>query len=87
MVPLLVHHNGLTVQEAVDKVATIIHDTYQAFQALEPRIIELGQTYDIEPQVQAYLESCRDMCIGFFHWSYVQISTTRMIWSLVLIPR
>lgn len=68
LIPLLVHHKGLSVQQAVDETALIINRTYLRFLELELRILQIGATHDIGHQVQCFLESCRSCCIGIFHW-------------------
>lgn len=68
MVPLLVHHKGLSVQEAVDETAMIVSRAYLKFLELEPQMLQLGVHHDMLHEVQCFLASCKSCCIGIFHW-------------------
>ncbi|KAI1410690.1 terpenoid synthase [Hypoxylon sp. FL1857] len=52
-VPLLVYHKGLTPQEAIDEAASVAHQSYLDFEALEPQLIQLGESrgYQVERYV------------------------------------
>lgn len=59
----------MTIQGAVDETANLIRQTYEKFQALEPKIIELGIRHNIEVEViNSFLSSCKNVCCSVFHW-------------------
>lgn len=62
------YHKGLNPQEAIDEVARIVRETYDAFQALEPQLVELGQAHGLQDTMEFFIRSCKAYCVGQFQW-------------------
>ncbi|KAI1137076.1 terpenoid synthase [Hypoxylon sp. FL0543] len=69
-VPLLVYHKGLTPQEAIDEAARVAHQAYLDFEALEPQLIQLGETRSCAHEIQRFIASCKFECSGIINWHY-----------------
>ncbi|PYH91637.1 terpenoid synthase, partial [Aspergillus ellipticus CBS 707.79] len=68
MVLLLVHHRGMTPQEAVDHCCQLIRDSSAAFGLLESEILNLAIQNDIVETATIFVESCKDVRIGLVNW-------------------
>ncbi|KAI1416089.1 terpenoid synthase [Hypoxylon sp. FL1857] len=68
-IPLLVHHKGITPQEAVDEAGRATHQAYLDFEALEPQLTRLGESRGVAYEMQRFIASCRFACTGIFHWT------------------
>ncbi|KAI8965044.1 terpenoid synthase [Daldinia sp. FL1419] len=70
LIPLLVHHKGITPQEAVDEASKITHQAYLDFEILEPQLMHLGKDHGIPYEMRRFIASCRSLCMGIFNWTY-----------------
>ncbi|KAI1652079.1 terpenoid synthase [Daldinia loculata] len=70
LIPLLVHHQGITLQEAVNKASRIAHQAYLDFEALEPQLMKLGEDRNAVYEMRRFIASCRFVCTGIFNWTY-----------------
>ncbi len=68
LVPLLVYHRELSPQEAVDEIARIVRESYDAFQALEPQLAKLGYLHGLPDEMDLFVQTCKSCCIGQFQW-------------------
>lgn len=69
LIPLLVHHQGITLQEAVNKASRIAHQAYLDFEALEPQLMKLGEDRNAVYEMRRFIASCRFVCTGIFNWT------------------
>ncbi|KAM5435861.1 hypothetical protein MferCBS31731_006119 [Microsporum ferrugineum] len=69
IIPLLIHHKGLSAQEAVNHAVQMVKEAYLTFQALEPLVVRLGMNAGIAKEVQRFLGGCKDLAIGTTKWS------------------
>ncbi|KAI1375177.1 terpenoid synthase [Hypoxylon crocopeplum] len=70
LIPLLVHHKGITPQEAMDEAGRLTHQAYLDFEALEPQLMQLGESRGVAYEMRRFIASCRFECTGIFHWTY-----------------
>ena len=64
----MMHHHGMTLQEAVDFVGDLCKKSYDRFIEDKARLPSWG--YEIDAQVQTYVEGLADWIIGSLHWSF-----------------
>ena len=69
LVPLLMYHEDLSPQAAVDRGSEMIHQSYERFYLLEKQLYEQARTEDLE-NLRAYLQSFKDLAMCNLHWSY-----------------
>ncbi|KAI2469621.1 hypothetical protein F4781DRAFT_210613 [Annulohypoxylon bovei var. microspora] len=69
-IPILVHHKGVTPQEAIDQAAKIAHQAHLDFEALEPQLVQLGESRDIDYEMRRFIIGCKSECTGIIHWHY-----------------
>ncbi|OQD74997.1 hypothetical protein PENANT_c162G01204 [Penicillium antarcticum] len=69
IIPLLMHHYGLSAQGAVNEAVRIIKDSFAGFHCFEAEIIALGKEHDITREVSAFLKGCIDLCMGAIQWT------------------
>lgn len=71
IVPLLMYHEHLGPQAAVDRVGEMVHESYARFHEAEEAL--LGD--DVEERdrelVERYLLACKDKIMCNLHWRYV----------------
>ncbi|KAJ5161073.1 isoprenoid synthase domain-containing protein [Penicillium capsulatum] len=67
---LLVHHRGMTPQEAVDHCCQIIRNSYIAFEDLRKKLLKHAAAYEIEDTARTFVECCLDVRIGIVNWTY-----------------
>ncbi|KAI1446585.1 isoprenoid synthase domain-containing protein [Annulohypoxylon stygium] len=70
IIPILVHHRGITPQEAIDEAADIARQASLDFEALEPQLIQLGDSHGAAYEMQRFIKSCKYECTGIIHWHY-----------------
>ncbi|OTB13475.1 hypothetical protein K445DRAFT_24646 [Daldinia sp. EC12] len=70
LIPLLVHHRGITLQEAIREASKITHQAYLDFEELEPQLMQLGENRGVVYEMQRFVASCRHVCTGIFNWTY-----------------
>ncbi|KAI0888174.1 terpenoid synthase [Annulohypoxylon maeteangense] len=70
LIPILVHHKGITPQKAIDEAAKIAHQAYLDFEALEPQLIQLGKSRGATYEMRRFIASCKSECTGIIHWHY-----------------
>lgn len=69
LVPLLMYHDGLTPQAAVDRGTKMIHDSYDRFYDRERRLLEEVSPVELD-SVKACLQVFKDLVMCNLHWSY-----------------
>ncbi|KAL8791312.1 MAG: hypothetical protein Q9195_005931 [Heterodermia aff. obscurata] len=69
LVPLLMYHEGLNPQAAVNRVTEMMHESYERFHRLEARLYELVDLAELE-NVKTYVHSFKDVVMCNLHWSY-----------------
>lgn len=69
IIPLLVQHHGMRVQDAVDTAKQMIVSCYQDFEALTHVLLTLGQEHNIAGEIHIFLQSCTDFAIGIASWA------------------
>ena len=67
LVPLMMYHNGLEVQAAVDRGTEMIHESYHRFYQAEQELCHEVSSEDLE-NVKAYLAACKDLIMCNLHW-------------------
>ncbi|KAI0898960.1 terpenoid synthase [Annulohypoxylon nitens] len=70
LIPILVHHKGITPQEAIDEATNIARQAYLDFEALEPQLVQLGASRGAAYEMQRFITSCKYECTGIIHWHY-----------------
>ncbi|OTA95091.1 hypothetical protein M434DRAFT_232450 [Hypoxylon sp. CO27-5] len=70
LIPLLVHNKGITPQAATDEAGQVAHQAYLDFEALEPQLLQLGESRGAAYEMVRFIASCRFACTGIFHWTY-----------------
>jgi len=65
-------HDGLDLQQAVDRVGEMCRRTIETFIENQARIPSWG--HDIDTDVKLYVHGLREWIVGSLHWSFV---TTR----------
>ncbi|KDQ52301.1 hypothetical protein JAAARDRAFT_487951 [Jaapia argillacea MUCL 33604] len=68
LIPLLVYHENLSVQEAVLRACALVQEAHSAFMDAERR---LPLTAASDDQLQLLVRGCKDMATGMVHWSYL----------------
>ena len=67
LVPLLMYHQKLQPQAAVERCTAMIHDSYERFYKEEQELYE-----DIEPEhldnLKAYVQVFKDLVMCNLHW-------------------
>ncbi|KZT69831.1 terpenoid synthase [Daedalea quercina L-15889] len=69
MIPILMTHRNLTLQQAVDYVGDLCRDQISSFMENEKRIPSWGQ--DVDREVAVYVKGLRDWIVGSLHWSFM----------------
>ena len=69
VVPLLMYHEGLAPQAAVDKTTEMIHESYERFYQLEAKLYEAVDPAELE-NVKTYVHAFKDLVMCHLHWSY-----------------
>jgi len=69
LVPLMMYHNDLEVQAAVDRGTEMIHESYHRFDQAEEALYHEVSSENLE-NVKTYLAACKDLIMCNLHWSY-----------------
>ncbi|KAH9928095.1 terpenoid synthase [Fomitopsis serialis] len=69
MIPILMTHKKLTLQEAVDYVGNLCKDTIDGFMENEKRVPSWGP--EVDREVAIYVKGLRDWIVGSLHWSFM----------------
>ena len=69
LVPLLMYHEGLNPQAAVNRGTEMIHESYERFYQLEARLYEAVDLAELE-NVKTYVHAFKDLVMCNLHWSY-----------------
>lgn len=68
MVAIMMHHHGMTLQEAVDFVGDLCEKTFDRFTEDRARLPSWGP--EVDAQVQVYVQGLADWIVGILHWSF-----------------
>lgn len=68
MIVIMMHHHGMTLQEAVDFVGDLCKKSIDRF--IENRACLPSWGPEIDQQVQAYVQGLADWIVGSLHWSF-----------------
>ena len=68
LVPLLMYHECLTPQAAVDRGLDMLRESYERFYELERQLYELVSPEDLL-NVKAYVHAFKDLVMSNLHWS------------------
>ena len=68
MIVVMMHHHGMSLQEAVDFVGDQCKKSVHRFIEDTHRLPSWGP--ELDEQVQAYVRGLADWIIGSLHWSY-----------------
>ena len=69
MITIVMHYQGLGLQEAVDYVGELCRRTINAFADNLERIPSWGP--EIDRDVKVYLKGLQDWIVGSLHWSFI----------------
>ncbi|TFY74596.1 hypothetical protein EWM64_g9415 [Hericium alpestre] len=72
MVAIFMQHDGLSLQEAIDRVGELCKDTIDGFVENQARLPSWGP--EVDAMVQGYVRGLQDWIVGSLHWSFM---TTR----------
>ncbi|MCJ1404736.1 hypothetical protein MMC11_007962 [Xylographa trunciseda] len=67
LVPLMMYHNDLGVQAAVDRGTEMIHESYHRFDQAEQELYHEVSSENLGT-VKAYLAACKDLIMCNLHW-------------------
>jgi hypothetical protein len=67
IIPLLMYHNNLQAQEAMDHAAEMLHACYNSFNEVE---LELYKEIpaDLQPSMNRYVKACKDLIVCNLRW-------------------
>jgi hypothetical protein len=67
IIPLLMYHNNLQAQEAMDHAAEMLHAYYNSFNEVE---LELYKEIpvDLQPSMNRYVKACKDLIVCNLRW-------------------
>ena len=68
MIVIMMHNHGMVLQEAVDFVGGLCDKSYDRFIEDKARLPSWG--YEIDAQVQTYVQGLADWVVGSLHWSF-----------------
>ena len=68
MIAIMMHHHGMTLQEAVDFVGDLCKKSTDRFNEDRTRLPSWGP--EIDAQVQVYVQGLADWIVGCLHWSF-----------------
>ena len=68
MIVIMMHHHGMTLQEAVDFVGDLCKKSIDRFTEDRARLPSWGPK--IDTQVQDYAQGLADWIVGSLHWSF-----------------
>jgi len=68
MIVIMMHHHGMTLQEAVDFVGGLCKQAIDRFTEDRARLPSWGP--EIDAQVQAYVQGLAYWIVGSLHWSF-----------------
>jgi len=68
MIVIIMHHHGMTLQEAVDFVGDLCKKSIDRFIENKTRLPSWG--LEIDGQVQVYVQGLVDWIVGSLHWSF-----------------
>ena len=69
MIPILMTHHKLSLQEAVDYVGNLCKQTIDGFIENEKHIPSWGE--EVDKEVAIYVKGLRDWIVGSLHWSFM----------------
>ncbi|PCH37689.1 terpenoid synthase [Wolfiporia cocos MD-104 SS10] len=69
MIPILMIHQGLSLQEAVDYVGQLCKETIDGFIENQKRIPSWGP--EVDREVVLYVQGLQDWIVGSLHWSFM----------------
>lgn len=69
MIPILMTHHKLSLQEAVDYVGDLCKQTIDGFIENEKLIPSWGE--EVDKEVAIYVKGLRDWIVGSLHWSFM----------------
>ena len=64
----MMHHHGMTLQEAVDFAGDLCKKSFDRFNEDRARLPSWGA--EIDAQVQVYVQGLADWIVGSLHWSF-----------------
>jgi len=68
MIAIVMHHHGMTLQEAVNFVGDLCGKSVDRFTEDRARLPSWGP--EIDAQVQVYVQGLADWIVGSLHWSF-----------------
>ena len=74
MIPLLMYHQKLSPQAAIDRSVAMLHESYERFYTAEQKLYDEVKADD-DPdhliEVKAYVQLFKDIVMGNLHWRLV----------------
>ena len=70
LIPLLMYHDGLYAQKAMDRAGDMLHECYRKFNELEIEFYKEEVPAELHPTFVKYLKACKDLIVCNLHWSY-----------------
>ena len=67
LVPLLMYHENLRPQAAVERAVDLLHESYNRFYEAELALYEQLGPEDLDV-MKAYLQACKDLITCNLHW-------------------
>ena len=68
MIAILMHHHGMSLQEAVDFVGDLCKKSIDRFIEDRARLPSWGR--EIDEQVHTYVQGLADLIVGVLHWAF-----------------
>ena len=68
MIVIMMHHHGMTLQEAVDFVGDLCKKSFDRFNEDRAHLPSWGP--EIDAQVQVYVQGLADWIVATLHWSF-----------------
>lgn len=89
---LVLKRNGLTDQEAMDRVGDMVEDCYQRWHEALDNLPPCDDE-EMRRDVMRYVEGCRNIALGNLHWRYVSVQAaeaeavviTRRLMGIILV--
>lgn len=67
LVPLLMYHNNLGPQAAMDEAAKMLHGSYNRFNEAEQKLYEEVDAGSLDT-MKSYVQACKDLIMCNLHW-------------------
>ena len=67
LVPLLMYHNNLGPQAAMECAANMLHESYNRFNEAEQELYKEVDADNLD-KMKSYVQACKDLIMCNLHW-------------------